>query len=81
MPKARKDHKCCECGDIIKKGDIYEYVSGKWEGEFDTYKTCMICSRIRKDYCAPFGWLRDDLWDCLGVDYITGKIAEHYDDE
>lgn len=52
-PVARKEHRCCECGDIIRKGDKYEKVTGKWEGDFIQYKTCMICVEIRdKLFCS-----------------------------
>lgn len=53
--KARKRHTCCECGDQIKPGDKYEYVSGVWEGDWGVYKTCATCREIRKAlFCH--GW-------------------------
>lgn len=42
-PKARKDHKCCECNQPITKGEHYRRVFGKWEGEIDTFSTCQRC--------------------------------------
>ncbi len=44
--KARKEHKCSECNSTIKIGEIYEYVSGKWEGDISIYKTCPDCLNI-----------------------------------
>jgi len=44
--KARKEHKCCECGVEIKKGDKYRYSSGIWDGEPDSYKQCSDCHEI-----------------------------------
>lgn len=41
--KARKAHKCCACDEIIEPGHIYHVTSGRWEGEFDTYKHCARC--------------------------------------
>jgi hypothetical protein len=82
--KAKKEHKCCECHDKISVGEKYERVKGKWGGEFSTFKTCLICKSIREDYC-PVGWeyggLRETLYECLGLDYVTGQIASRYDDE
>jgi hypothetical protein len=48
--KARKEHKCCECGKIIKIGEDYHYFFGIWEdydcGRFvGEYKTCLECER------------------------------------
>ena len=40
---ARKQHKCSECARVIEPGDKYELVKGKWDGEFDTFKTCKFC--------------------------------------
>ena len=42
--KARKDYRCCECGDVIGKGDRYSSASGKWEGVCLTFKTCLNCA-------------------------------------
>lgn len=62
MVKARKDHVCTECGDTIKKGDTYEYVVGKWEGDFDYYKTCQTCKNIRNDL-FQCGWTYGNMWE------------------
>ena len=74
--RARKEYKCCECGSPIHAGATYEYVVGKWEGDFDSFKTCIPCAAIRTDFCGSFGELRNDIWECLGLDYITGKTVD-----
>jgi hypothetical protein len=55
---AKKEHKCCECGHVIKPGERYENVSGKWE-EFRTFKTCEKCADLRASLqdvmCPSFG--------------------------
>lgn len=43
--KARKPHKCCECHEDIKKGDLYQYYSGIWD-EPASYKQCTRCAEI-----------------------------------
>jgi hypothetical protein len=85
--KARKEHKCCECREPIKKGDSYEYVKTLYDGYWDTYKTCIPCTRIRRDYC-PRGWifewifefLEETIDECLGFRY-TEDPADWDDDD
>ena len=71
--RARKPHRCCECGEEIRPGEQYEAVRGLWEGYWDSYATCLTCVRIRRDYC-PCGWiyggLRETLMECIGLDYL-----------
>jgi hypothetical protein len=47
---ARKTHICTECGSKIKPGDKYENFTGKWNGGFDTYKTCPVCLELREAF-------------------------------
>ena len=70
VKKARKEHRCCECGATIQVGEQYEYIAGKWDGEISSFKTCLTCSRIRSDYCAPYTGLREILYEMLGCDYL-----------
>jgi hypothetical protein len=80
FPKASKPFKCCECDKLIEEGEIHEYIVGKWEGEVDSFRTCLPCSRIRRDYseCSPFGGLAEAIWECLGFNYITGEWRESH---
>ena len=48
---AKKLHICCECGGKIKRGNQYEYVSGKWE-IFTIFKTCAECVKAREKFMA-----------------------------
>jgi hypothetical protein len=45
--RARKPHKCCECGVTIAAGEQYQAVCAKWDGQFDSFCTCMPCVEIR----------------------------------
>lgn len=60
--KAKKEHKCCECGATIQVGEEYEYISGKWDGYFSTYTTCEKCADLRASLaeatCPVLGELR-----------------------
>lgn len=75
LVKARRQHTCCECGDPIQPGQTYELVKGLWDGRWDTFKTCIGCTRIREDLC-PHGWLHgglaEQVQECLGFDYTLG---------
>ena len=64
-PVARKEHRCCECGRVIRKGEEYERVTGMWDGYIDTFKTCQYCVSLRdafnemKCFCWAHGGLRE----------------------
>jgi len=75
-PVARKPYKCCECGGPILAGQKYDYVFAIWNDGAETFRTCLVCARIRDDYCCSHGNLRQNLWDSLGVDYITGAVDD-----
>lgn len=83
MVKARKEHKCCECGETIKKGETHEVASALWDGDWGTYRTCAICRTIRNAYCCTwyYGGLRETLWEYLELDYITGETINGEDDD
>jgi hypothetical protein len=71
--KARKPHKCEECGEPIKPGETYEHLKGLCDGYWVEWKTCTLCERIRRDFCAPLGCLQDELYYALGFNYVTGE--------
>ena len=64
-PKARKPHKCYECGIMINPGDRYERVAGKWEGEFATFETCLFCVEVRKVFSCGESVSYGELWDSM----------------
>ena len=45
--RARKPHKCNECGRRITIGEQYEHVRAKWEGEMCSMDTCCRCLELR----------------------------------
>lgn len=63
--KARKSHRCCECGRQIAVGSQYQRVEALWDGNFDTYKTCMDWWNIREAFRCGGGFLFERLWDDL----------------
>ncbi len=49
LRKARKEHKCCECGGAIQAGENYHYHHGIWDGSAGSYKACQDCEALRID--------------------------------
>jgi hypothetical protein len=76
FPKARKQHKCDECGRIIKPGEKYELFKGGFEGRVETNKTCMDCmSVVDSFYCD--GRILGDMWGYLEehIREMDGQIS------
>jgi hypothetical protein len=72
-PKARKEHKCCECGSVIGVGEKHQLAEGIWNGEFGRYRTCEICEAVRDKALPDFrndgGIPLECLWETVGVEY------------
>ena len=79
--KARKDHACCECRRTIKAGTVYEFVSGIWDGEPSSYKTCARCVVLR----AAYAQVVEPYWHGSGsvppFTCLTESIQERVQDE
>ena len=75
IPKARKQHKCCECRQPIKVGELYFYSVAKWDGEIDTVKQCLACSELMEktatflNCCVCYGELKSTLIDNELISY------------
>jgi len=81
LVEARKEHKCCETGRVIKKGESYWRCTGKWDGEIQTYKQSQSAYHFARHLnskiypnepqeCVPFGCIGEDIqeWVTYGVD-------------
>jgi hypothetical protein len=74
---ARKTHQCIECLREIKPKEKYEWHKMKYDDTWWEGKTCNQCVSIRDDYgCGSHGNLREEIWECLGIDIVTGKIKD-----
>ncbi len=65
--RARKPHRCYECGKVIEPGQTYHCIVGVCAGEMVTMHTCRFCVRVRADladmgYCVLYG----GLWELVG---------------
>lgn len=72
--RARKEHVCCECRKPIAKGQLYEYISGVWDGRPDSFKTCLLCVEIR-DHFACRGWIFGEVWSDLRDNFFPDMVA------
>ena len=53
--KARKEHKCTNCGREISKHEYYETIKSVEDGKIYTYKTCQDCLSIRNEFfCGAY---------------------------
>lgn len=71
---ARKAHVCCECHAPIQPGEQYEYTSGIWDREPNTYKTCSFCREVRNHFACD-GWIFERLWDDLAENFLPTMRA------
>jgi len=64
---SRKEHVCCECGEVIPVKSAYVLIKGKWDGEFETYKMCVICDEISTVLTdgVTYGYLWDEIREQL----------------
>lgn len=62
--RARKPHKCTECGRVIDPGERYHFEAVLFDGAVGPHKTCEHCSVARN-------WLG---WECGG--FVYGEVAE-----
>ena len=64
--KARKAHRCYECGGPIRPGERYEHVFAIWDGDPSNCKTCCRCLDLRQYITAHapcFCWLHGSMLD------------------
>lgn len=67
--KAKKEYKCCECGQAINAGQDYQKAVGVWEGNFSTYKSCERCADLREALseisCPTYKGLKEEYFNYL----------------
>jgi hypothetical protein len=79
--RARKPHKCDECGGMIIPNEPYEYTRAKWEGCIDNFKICERCYDIRvwtKNNVPCLCWAYGNIIeDCKSaIDEATWRASE-----
>ena len=75
-PKARKQHRCCECRETIEVGASYERQTLFWDGTAGTFKTCLSCAEIRDHFsCQDGSGVLEELWNDLEENFFPGMVA------
>lgn len=54
-PRARREHKCCACGETIRCGDRHKRTFVVFEGDAETYRHCLRCAAIYRALCRTTG--------------------------
>lgn len=82
---ARKPHKCCETGKIIRPGEKYWRCSGKWDGRMSTftqsragYHLCRYLNFQAGECIIYFGGMPEHAAEARA--YGDRPIADVYDD-
>lgn len=73
--KARKEHKCEFCNDVIKVGKKYHRQSGKYDGEFFDRKIHMECDNMISEYCSENREYDDISYDAVN-DWVYEKHCQ-----
>lgn len=68
-PKARKPHRCGECGERITVGEKYERISGKWDHQCSTFVQCIPCA-------TTWNWLNTEV-ECLSFGGLWQGICDN----
>lgn len=76
LQRARKIHKCHECGRPIVRGEEYEYAATCYEGRWDKHKTCADCLSVRTVFFCH-GWEFSRIWEYLDehIQATDGQIS------
>lgn len=78
---ARKEHKCYECGRIIRVGEKYEYTAAKWDGDIHFIKTCSHCKAAKQwlvKQCGGYVWggVKEDLREHMSYAWLkVGRLV------
>lgn len=78
---ARKEHKCCECGGPIQKGQLYRRVSGAWDRQAQTFKQCERCADLWDSlddagWCPYYGDMFETYRESLNGQYPDNHIID-----
>lgn len=77
--KARKPHKCEECGEVIPVGAKYERNKWLFDGEWSRMDVCLICAEIGQAFSCEgrmLGNMWEDIHDNMFPAMTTGCLAK-----
>ena len=70
--KARKEHKCQLCGEVISKGETYVYETGKYDGDFFARHLHPECKKMIDACCDFYGeneYTEDGVYEYISEEY------------
>jgi hypothetical protein len=74
LVESRKTFQCCECGIKMPPGTKHEYFSGRHDGGFLSFRTCMDCLALRIVFFKN-GWFYEQIWDDFREFLRDGNLA------
>lgn len=80
--RARKEHRCSECGRTIAVGESYQYIVGKSEGELCDSRCCAHC-RVAREWlsvqCHGYlqGGVQEDIDEHAQLGWLDGGLLPH----
>lgn len=86
-PRAKKEHRCCECSGVIRVGEVYARSSAKYDGVISTdcqHKDCRdFAAKVNLKFiggCAiPFGDVREAMTSLRHFEEFA-LVSEDYED-
>lgn len=73
-PRARKEHKCCECRGAISVRATYYRVSYKFEGKFGTDRVCEACWEAMQEF--DYHIFGGDFWRSMREQWDNGANVQ-----
>ena len=61
-PRARKDHVCDYCGDVVPAGQVYKRWVSMYDGTASTVKAHVACDDVARDYWKRIDCDKDERW-------------------
>lgn len=72
--RAGCDHRCCECGETIRKGERHQMVKMLFDGKWSSNRTCLLCEEIG-DHFSCGGRIIGTLWEELEENFFPDMTA------
>jgi hypothetical protein len=72
--RARKEHKCYACKEVIRRGDLYAYTFIVFEGEPDVTKRCARCEMLYQHLWSVTRDTDEGVDDCLNCGHTYQEV-------
>jgi hypothetical protein len=68
--------KCCECGQLIAKGDTYARFAGRVSGQWDVYRTCAPCDEAASEFFSSGRVYGGMFWESMEYEWDEGANVQ-----